>query len=193
MGHNKTRSVSKNNPKKYDRVPFDDLGKVYGDEWTDRKFEVKYGGAVVEFSRADYMGHNAFLLTDGAMERLCLRIQEELKYYAEVDRIAKEYASGEPISMPTLDDLVDQEAHRLLVEEFGCPLDDDELPKIPAGTDVFDLSRGHVGYGKFLCRIPDAARLTGITGSREHDCIVARKDGSIYATYFVNLIPRYKA
>ena len=189
MGHNKTRSVS--TVKKYDRVPFDDLGKVYCDEWNERKFEVKYGGAVVEFSRSDYMGHNAFLLTDGTMERLCLRIQEELPYYAEVDRIAKEYASGEPDSTPTLDDLVDQEAHRLLVEEFGCPVEDDELPDIPAGTDVFDI--GECCYGKFLCRIPEAVHLTGLVGDKEYDCVVVRSDGSLYATYLINLVPRYEA
>lgn len=181
------------NPKKYDRVPFDDLGKVYCDDWNQRPFKVKYGAAVVEFSRSDYLEHNAFLLTDGSMERLCLRIQEELQYYAEVDRIAREYASGQPDSTPTLDDLVDQEAHRLLVEEFGCPVGDDELPKIPAGTEVFDLSLGKSGYGKFLCRIPEDARLTGITGNEEHDCIVVRRDGSLQATSFVNLVPRYEA
>lgn len=189
----KEHSVSTETPKKYDRVPFDELGKVSCDDWFHRPFKVKYGAAVVEFSRSDYFEHDAFLLTDGTMERLCLRIQEELHYYAEVDRIANEYASGQPDSTPTLDDLVDQEAHRLLVEEFGCPVGDDEMPEIQAGTDVFDLSRGKLGYGKFLCRIPEGAQLTGITGSKEHDCIVARTDGSIYATYFVNLIPRYEA
>lgn len=58
---------------------------------------------------------------------------------------------------------------------------------------MFDLSLGKSGYGKLLCRIPEDARLAGITGDREHDCIVVRRDGSLQATYFVNLVPRYEA
>ena len=101
----KEHSVSTKTPKKYDRVPFDELGKVSCDDWFHRPFKVKYGAAVVEFSRSDYFEHDAFLLTDGTMERLCLRIQEELAYYSEVDRIAREYtacslkSSGVPLGM----------------------------------------------------------------------------------------------
>lgn len=97
-------------------------GLLDNDEWMHREFVVRYGGAEVVFHRDDYVEHDAQYLTDEAMELLCRLIEAELPYYEDVDRIAAEYASGEALDTPTLDDLVDTEAHDIMVNRFGCPV-----------------------------------------------------------------------
>lgn len=91
------------------------------DKWMNKWFAVHYKNATVEFKRDYYTRYDAQYLTDAGMRLLCKKIEDELPYYEEIDRIAEEYASGEPKDCPTLDDLVDLEAQRILVEFFKCP------------------------------------------------------------------------
>lgn len=95
--------------------------------WMEAWFPVRYGKAKVYINRDYYVCHCAQYLTDEGMRLLCRKIEKELPYYAEIDQMAKEYASGELISTPTLDDIVDEEAHRILVEYFRCPRDGNNL------------------------------------------------------------------
>lgn len=91
------------------------------EKWMNKWFAVHYKNATVEFNRDYYTKYDAQYLTDAGMKLLCKKIEKELPFYEDIDRIAEEYASGEPQDIPTLDDLVDMEARNILVSFFKCP------------------------------------------------------------------------